>query len=375
MTFEEVLGHRDLKANLIHNIGSGRIPHAQLFIGKNGYGCLPMAIAYAHHLVAFKATSKQPIDPLNHPDIHFFYPVVKKNSASKTQISKDYIKEWRAFVKGFAYGKIEDWYTHIEAGDKQGVIAVDEAKEIVKTLSLKSYSGDQKVLIIWHAEKMNNACSNKLLKWFEEPNKKTSIILITEQSERLLQTIKSRCQKVNVPPLKAEDFFEWLSEKGIDPERAKEISKASEGDYNKLINLLSRGEQMLEFESLFIEWVRTAFKAKSDKKAINKLMSWSEKVSKMGRELEKQFLQYSLGFFRQAMLLNYGVSELVSLKIKDSSFSLENFSFYVDGENIEEIGQEIQKAIFHIERNGNGKIVLTDLSIKLTRLLHTKTQQ
>ena len=132
---------------------------------------------------------------------------------------------------------------------------------------------------------------------------------------------------------------------------------------------------MFEFESLFIEWVRTAFKAKSDKKAINKLMSWSEKVSKMGRELEKQFLQYSLGFFRQAMLLNYGASELVSLKIKDSSFSLENFSFYVDGENIEGIGQEIQKAIFHIERNGNGKIILTDLSIKLTRLLHTKTQQ
>ena len=73
MTFEKVLGHSDLKANLIRNIESGRIPHAQLFTGKNGHGCLPMAIAYAHHLIAFKASSKQHIDPLNHPDICLLY--------------------------------------------------------------------------------------------------------------------------------------------------------------------------------------------------------------------------------------------------------------------------------------------------------------
>ena len=138
---------------------------------------------------------------------------------------------------------------------------------------------------------------------------------------------------------------------------------------------MNKREQIFEFEPLFIEWIRTAFRAKSDKKAINKLMSWSEKVSKMGRELEKQFLQYSLEFFRQAMLINYGASELVFLKIQDPSFSLEKFAFYINGENIDAINQEIQNAVFHIERNGNGKIILTDLSIKLTRLLHKKGKE
>lgn len=101
-------------------------------------------------------------------------------------------------------------------------------------------------------------------------------------------------------------------------------------------------------------------------------MAWSERVSKLGREKEKQFLYYSLDFFRQAMLLNYGLKKMVHLKIQDATFSLEKFAFFIDGINIENIDKEIKSAIYHIERNGNGKIILTDLSIKLTRLLHKK---
>ena len=372
MTFEDIIGQKNLVAHLARNVEARRTPHAQLFLGKDGYGNLALAMAYAQHLVAFESPSKETVRAINHPDIHFYYPIVKKGSGKTTGTSKDYLSEWRAFLEGSSYGNLNDWYVHIDAGNKQGVIGVDEAHDIIKTLSLKSYSGGHKVLIIWHAEKMNSACANKLLKWIEEPNKNTSILLLTESENSLLKTIQSRCQRVHVMPLSAKDIYEALVEKGVDQPKAKQISETTDGDYRKALALSGEDKNSLMFEQLFIEWVRTAFKAKTDKKSINQLMAWSERVAELGRELEKQFLHYGLNTFRQAMLLNYGANEIVSLKIRDSSFSLKNFSFFIGSANIEDISREFENAIYHIERNGNGKIILTDLSIKLTRLLHKK---
>lgn len=371
MAFENIIGQKLLTANLLRNVEAKRTPHAQLFVGKNGYGNLAIAMAYAQLLVEFESRSKGAVEALNHPDIHFYFPVVKKGD-STTKISKDYISDWRGFVGASAYGNLNEWYAHIDAGNKQGVISVDEAQDIIKTLSLKAFSGGHKVLIIWHAEKMNAACANKLLKWIEEPNKNTSILLLTEEEDGLLKTIQSRCQTIHIMPLLPKDIFDALIEKGIDPSKAKEISEVSEGNYGSALNLINENKNSLVFEQLFIEWVRTAFKAKTDKKSVNSLISWSERVAKLGRELEKQFLHYSLDAFRRAMLLNYGAEEMLSLKTHDHSFSFEKFSLFIGSANIEGISREIEDAIYHIERNGNGKIILTDLSIKLTRLLHKK---
>lgn len=74
--------------------------------------------------------------------------------------------------------------------------------------------------------------------------------------------------------------------------------------------------------------------------------------------------------FRQALLLNYKASQLVYSEISTEGFQLEKFAPFVHGNNILEIQQELQNAMYHVERNGNAKIIFTDLSIKLTRLLH-----
>ncbi len=372
MAFENIIGQKLLTAHLLRNIEAKRTPHAQLFVGKNGHGNLAIAMAYAQHLVALESLSKGAVEPMNHPDIHFYFPVVKKVGSTTTRISRDYISDWRDFVSASAYGNLNEWYAHIGAGNKQGVISVDEAQDIINTLSLKAFCGGHKVLIIWHAEKMNTACANKLLKWIEEPNKGTSILLLTEEENGLLKTIQSRCQTIHIAPLLPNDIFDALIEKGVDPSKAKGVSEASNGNYGSALNLIKENKNSLSFEQLFIEWVRTAFMAKTDKKGINSLISWSERVAKLGRELEKQFLHYSLDTFRQAMLLNYGAEELVSLKIHDPSFSFEKFSSFIGSANVEGISREIEDALYHIERNGNGKIILTDLSIKITRLLHKK---
>lgn len=372
MTFEDIVGQDHLKSFLQNNIRSGRIPHAQLFVGKDGLGALAMAMAYASFLIQ-NENPEQKINALQNPDIHFFFPVVKKEKSSSTVISKDYLKEWRAFIKEHPYGSLSDWYNSIGAGNKQGVITVDEAQAIIKTLAMKSFGGGNKILIIWHAEKMTSACANKLLKWFEEPNQKTSIILITEQEDALLKTIQSRCQAIHMHPFTESQLTNTLIKyKGMDEVAAKRIAQRAEGNINSAFKLIEQEENTLEFEAFFIDWVRTAFQAKTNKKSINKLMAWSETVAKLGREMEKQFLSYSLDVFRQALMLNYGAKGLVHLQISDKSFSLEKFSNFIDAQNIEKISSEIESAIYHIERNANGKIVLTDLSIKLTRLLHQK---
>ena len=373
MTFEDIIGQEQLKSFLQQNISSGRAPHAQLFVGKDGLGALPLAIAYASLLLRSE-NPKQHINPLANPDIHFFFPVVKK-SASKTLISKDYIKEWRNFITQNPYGDLNQWYAAIGAENKQGLITVDEAQAIIKTLALKSFGGGNKVLIVWHAEKMNPECGNKLLKWFEEPNEKTNIILISEQEDALLKTIQSRCQSVLLRPLTEIQIANALIKiKKLDNSRAKQIAHRSEGNFNTALKLIDQGDQIGQFEALFIEWVRTAFQAKTNKKSINKLMEWSEAIAKLGREKEKQFLSYSLEFFRQALILNYGALDLVHFELLDQSFSLKKFAAFIDAQNIEKICSELESAIHHIERNANGKIVFTDLSIKLTRLLHQKPE-
>jgi DNA polymerase-3 subunit delta' len=75
---------------------------------------------------------------------------------------------------------------------------------------------------------------------------------------------------------------------------------------------------------------------------------------------------------RQAMLMNFNANELVYAKIHVEGFDLKKFAPFVHENNIVAITQELEEAIFHVERNGNAKIIFTDLSIKLTRLLHTK---
>lgn len=228
-------------------------------------------------------------------------------------------------------------------------------------------------MLIWMAEKMNTSASNKLLKLIEEPPNQTVFILITEDEEQIINTIKSRCQILQFAPL-AEDIIKngLIANYQIPEADAIKIAHQANGNYNKACDLVYSDSEDTQFEDWFVFWIRSAFKAKGNKSAIHDLISWSETIAKTGRETQKQFLNFCLDFFRQALLLNYQAEQLVFMEPK-TSFKLENFAPYVHGNNIMEISNELQDAIYHIERNGNSKIILTDLSIKLTRLLHKKT--
>ncbi|MEZ4796978.1 MAG: DNA polymerase III subunit delta' [Flavobacteriaceae bacterium] len=379
MQFTDVLGQEHLKSHLITSANKGRIPHAQLFVGPEGSGTLPMAIAYAQHIIcgnnkANESACNLKFEHFSHPDLHFAYPVAGTDKVKSHPVSKLFLEDWRVMLKEQPYGNLFDWYKQLGIDNKQGQIGVDEAQDISKSLALKAYEGGYKVMIIWMVEKMNTSAANKLLKLIEEPPSKTIFILIAEDEEQIISTIKSRCQLLHFPPLSDDVIKEALIKNYQLPEAdATKIAHQANGNYNKACDLVYHDSEDTQFEEWFVFWIRSAFKAKGNKAAIHDLISWSEEIAKTGRETQKQFLSFCLDFFRQAMLLNYSANELVFMEPKSEGFKLEKFAPFVHESNVLEINDEIQDAIYHIERNGNSKIILTDLSIKLTRLLHKKS--
>lgn len=382
MLFSEILGQDHLKNHLTKSADEGRVPHAQLFVGPEGSGTLAMAIAYAQYLICNNTLGENNTENsacnlkfhhLQHPDLHFVYPTITTEDVKSKPKSLDFITDWRLFVQQNPYGGIFDWYKFLGVQNKQGEIRVEDAQEIVKSLSLKSLEGSYKIMIIWMADKMNIAASNKLLKLLEEPTDKTVFILITENVENIIQTILSRCQVLQFNPLPENIVVEALvNREQIDRVVAQKIARQSQGNYNKALQIVKENNDELPFEEWFVFWVRSAFKAKGNASAIHDLIIWSEQIAALGRETQKKFLSFCTEMFRQALLLNYNAPSLVYMEPKVEKFTLENFAPFVHGNNILEIFKEISDASYHIERNGNAKIILTDLSIKLTRLIHKK---
>ncbi|CAI8374367.1 MAG: DNA polymerase III subunit gamma/tau [Polaribacter sejongensis] len=376
MLFNQIIGQEHIKKHLKVSAENGRIPHAQLFVGKEGSGVLPMAIAYAQFLLCNFSEHAEicnlKCDKLQHPDLHFAYPVTTNENVKKHPVSSLFLEDWRSFIATQPYGSLFNWLQHIGVENKQGIIGVDEAEEVVKKLRLKSYEGGFKVMIIWMAEKLNIAAANKLLKLIEEPPEKTVFLLITENEEQLINTIKSRCQALYFPALSEQDISNTLVvNHQVSDNEAANIAQQAEGNFNKALHLLNNDANDLIFEEWFVMWIRTAFKAKGNATVVQQLIEWSDTIAKSGRETQKRFLAYCLQFFRQALLLNYKSNSLVFMETK-TGFDLSKFAPFVHADNILEIEKEVSDAIYHIERNGNAKIILLDLSMKLTRFLHKK---
>jgi len=299
MLFSEILGQEHIKNHLTKSADHGRIPHAQLFVGPEGSGTLPMAIAYAQYVLCKNTEGKNTtgnescnlkFKNLSHPDLHFVFPVANTEKIKSHPVSKFFMEEWRQLIDRQPYGNLFDWYRILGIDNKQGQIGVDEAQDIVKSLALKSYEGGYKVMLIWMAEKMNTAASNKLLKLIEEPPNKTIFILIAEDEEQIINTIRSRCQVLHFPPLAEEVIKNALIKNYQIPEGdAIKIAHQANGNYNKACDLVYSDSEDTQFEDWFVFWIRSAFKAKGNKSAIHDLISWSETIAKTGVKHKSNF--------------------------------------------------------------------------------------
>lgn len=371
MQFSSLPGHQKLKLNLSTNVDNGRIPHAQLFCGLAGYGPLPLAIAYVQYLFCEekqdgdscgKCSSCQRVESLNHPDLHFSFPF--KPVAKKKEASQAYFKEWRDQLNESHYFNIQEWNDRCDLGNSQPLIPASEAKSISEKLALKSFEGGVKVLIMWHADLLNKQASNKLLKLIEEPPNDTVIILISQDQDQLLKTITSRTQLVSVNRITDEEMTQYLVEKqGLEKGRAVSVVNLSEGSYLRVKRQLQTSDNELVYFNYFQTWMRLCYQKK-----VLEVFNWADSMAGIGREHQKQFFLYCLHMSRQCILGNYTDMNMVSIQGEERAFLLK-FAKFINHNNVIQMTEEFNNAHYHIERNANPKILFTDLSIKIIRLL------
>ena len=369
MNWDNIAGQENLKQLLQDSIAEGRVGHAQLFIGKEGYGTMPLVLAYAKEILSKEndhAANK--VEHLNHLDLHFSFPVFTEG---KTAISKTRFDDFREMILKWPYSSFDDWAAHLESENKQFFISADEIDEQNQKFSLKSFEGGTKILIVWRADKMNIAASNKFLKFLEEPPAKTIILLTAESTDDILPTILSRTQLIEVPRIHDEDLELYLKKKfQISEDKIKEIVHQSQGNLNDAIASLKSENKNSEFEKLFVQWVRDAFMVKKKPEYLKSIIFWAREIAGWNREKQKNFLNYASEIFRLALLQNYQSQDLVYKKINANGFNWEGFSKFISGANIINILDEISEADHHLTRNGNPKIIWTDLGIKLSRYIH-----
>jgi len=383
MLFKELLGQEKVKELLLQSVRVERVPHAQLFLGSKGSSNLALALAFAQYV---GCTNKQEEDScgecpscvkhkkFSHPDLHFVFPVATTASVKTKPISKNFLTEWRALLDDNAYFSLFDWLKHIGVENKQGIISVEESAHIMKDLSLKPYECDTKIMLIWMPEKMNVQAANKLLKIIEEPPHKTLFLLVAESAENMLATVLSRTQLLKVPRYSDEEVISYLMSRGIEHSKAQMISALVEGNINEALQLAGYAEDAEENSLRFVQWMRLCFSA-LQVKDIDKLVQWSEKMAKVGRENQKSFLLYASNVMRDALLKNYGVDAMMKMNVGGQNFTMEKFAPFIHADNCMEIVEELNMAQRHIERNANPKILFLDTSFKIARLLHKKLKQ
>lgn len=368
MQFKKIIGQSAVINRLSQSVDSDRLSHAQLFIGPEGCGSLALALAYAQYINCTDkregdscgvCASCRKTEKLIHPDLHFVFPVAATASVSKNPVSDNFIDKWRDFVLKNPYQSLNEWLTFIEVENKQGGIQKSESTEIIRKLSLKTYEADYKIMLIWMAEKMNETCANKLLKILEEPPAKTVFLLIAENTEYMLQTILSRTQAVRLSKIDEHDIAVSIAQQYPQTNiPAEAIAKVAQGNANKAIQMASGEVSTSQYFTLFASFMRLAYL-----KNFLELQNLSGEFFALGREKQKLFLEYSLGLIRENFMLNMQSPEIVRLLPDEQAFS-SKFNAFITENNINTLTKEFSDAHYHIERNGNPRIIFTDLALK-----------
>lgn len=348
MRFDEVVGQEIVKDRLRHMVREHKLPHALLLSGPAGSGALPLAIAFASYVLCQSPNKMREGQPCGechqcrmtakyqHPDLHFTYPTIKLPSMGSEHkpISDDFSKQWSEMLNKSAYVTLDQWLAEIGAENQQAIITAGESDSLSRKLYIKSNQGGYKVSIIWLPERMNAECANKLLKILEEPPTNTLFLMVSEEPDKLIETIRSRTQRI-----------ELLTE-GKPPLR-----------YN---------EEDLEFFGDFTSLTRQAFK-----RDIKALKRWSERLNGYGREKQKRFLDYFSHAIRESFVYNFQEHAINNITSEEEAF-IRNFAPFVNEANILSINELADRAVRDIKQNANGRIVFFDMAMQMVALLRQK---
>ncbi len=367
--FKDIIGQKAVVDRLRSSVDENRLAHALLLCGPRGNGKLPVAIALANYLLCGNAGNDAcgacpacvKLGKYIHSDLHFVFPVKNNNkSATAKPVSDDYIAEWRELLLQNPYFSYDDWLAKLDIDNQQPMIYERESGEILHKLSMQSREGGWKVVIIWLPEKMGEVGANKLLKVIEEPPHKTLFLLVSEEPDKIISTILSRTQRIDIPAISQTDIENALiSRYGLAFDDAKAVAQQSGGNWEKAEEQLSVSEEKALYLELFMQLMRVAYA-----RNIREMKAWSEKVATMGRERQKRLLDYCQRMIRENFIMNFREDEMLYMSQAERSFSV-RFSPFVNERNIFGIMEELSETQRHIEQNVNAKMVFFDMSLRM----------
>lgn len=378
MRFSDIVGHDELKRRLAAQIDAGRVSHAQLFTGAAGYGTLPLAIAYVQYLFCTNrhdgdscgvCPSCRQIEELAHPDLHFVFPVNKRDKRSGEAVTSDqFVEKWREIWRdsGGVF-TAEEWYERLDLGKTmKGLITAKESEEIIRKLSFKSYSSEYKAMVIWLPETMNQEAANKILKILEEPWDKTLFILVSERPELLLTTITSRTQEVAVGRIECERLERLALAEGRDATEARNMARLAGGSLIELRELLQgqTDEARKQYFDLFCRLMRLSY---NDRHL--ELFEWADDMSALSRESQRQFFVHSLRLLRESYMLHAGLGAISYLWGEEEAFC-RKFAPFIGNQNIEILVEEIERAMAQIAQNGSPRIVFTHFALAVSKQIN-----
>ena len=365
-----LIGHEKLLDKIKSEEYFKQIPHAQLFHGPRGNGSLGLVMLIAKTLLCEDVIDFEPCDSCSsckrvmgfvHPDLHIAFPTVQ--AISKTSFGV--LDDWRELTKKGFHFNISDWINHIDSKGRKPIISVEESKEIIKKMTLKSFEGGYKVVIIWMAEYMNTECSNKLLKLIEEPPERTVFLLLASEPHKILPTTLSRTQKVFVPKIDDVSVQEFLNRHlDMSKDAAKRTADFIQGDLSMVFNTNLSMNENINYFQLFSKLMRVSYK-----KDVNQMMNWAQEVSQCTKDQQKQFLKYSLKLVQESIKSNYVGLENVKVSSEEEEF-LEKFAPYICEKNIREFVALFENSHYHIDRNVNSEIMFTQMCFQTMRYIH-----
>lgn len=378
MRFDEVIGQEQTKERLVQMANEGRLPHALMLCGPEGIGKKALAVSFACYLLqnkpgqqqtledACKATETAMLHKLEHPDLHFTFPTIKLPSMGSDHkpTSDDFVREWRQLLMRSPYFSMDEWMEQMGGENQQAIITAAESDALVRKLALKSSQGGRKVSVVWLPERMNLEAANKLLKLIEEPPAQTVFIMVSEEPERLLDTIRSRVQRIDMKRLDSQQISQALVQRrAIEEEAARRIGRLANGSWLKAIYELQVGTENEQFLELYIQLMRLAYQRK-----VKDIRRWSETMAAFGREKQKRYLSFMLRMTRENFMSNFEQPDLCYMTQQEENFA-KNFSKFINEANVLPISDLIERDIRDIGQNANAKIVFFDLALQMIVLL------
>jgi DNA polymerase-3 subunit delta' len=372
MFFKQIPGKQNLKNQLIAGVQKNQIPHAQIFLGAEGCGGLPMALAYATYIMCENRDSEDSCGQCRHciknqkwihPDVHFSFPAVNvKGSVKRSDVtSTHFLPQWRKILDSHPYLSISDWVDFVSTDTSLPNINVKECNEIIQKLSMMSYESPYKILIMWLPEYLGHE-GNRLLKLIEEPAENTVIILVAENQDKILQTILSRCRIIKIPAFDAQEIQSYLTEvENLDEDMAVQWAYLSEGNLNKALNYARHTEK--GFSDLWVEWLRTAYKGH-----VTDIHHIITQITSLSKDEQINFYYYGLHFLRQLIFMQFTHSEKVMLTPQETEVA-RKISSILDASKSEAIMELLNEAIDNVSRNVNMKIALFSDTLEIGQIL------